>query len=87
MRVRHVEQSLAGLLGSDLEHEGPLWYAQFDVERLRHLIRNGCGDEARRALPNIEQMAENAVWLTASKGVAASSVLPSSPGSWKPTWT
>ena len=35
MRVRHVEQAHAGLLGSDLEHKGPLWYAQFDIERLR----------------------------------------------------
>jgi hypothetical protein len=68
MRVRHVEQSLAGLLGSDLEHKAPLWYAQFDVERLRPLIWNGCGDEARRALPNIGQMAENAVWLNGQQG-------------------
>lgn len=27
MRVRHVEQSLAGLLGSELEHKGPFHYA------------------------------------------------------------
>lgn len=68
MRVRHVEQSLAGLLASDLEHKGPLWYARFDVERLRHLIWNGYGDEARRALPNIGQMARNAVWLNGQQG-------------------
>lgn len=48
MRVRHVEQALAGLLGSDLEHKGPFWHAEFDVERLRRLIWNGHGDEARR---------------------------------------
>lgn len=67
LRVRHVEQSLSGLLGSDLEHKRPLHYAQFDVERLRHLIWNGYGDEARRALPNIGQMAENAVWLNGER--------------------
>ncbi|CAG1015353.1 MAG: hypothetical protein F9K19_09680 [Rhizobiaceae bacterium] len=38
MRVRHVEQALAGLLGSGLEHKGPLDYAAFNVDRLRHLI-------------------------------------------------
>ena len=53
MQVRHVEQALAGLLGSDLEHKGPLRYAEFDVARLRHLIWNGFGNEARRALRDI----------------------------------
>jgi hypothetical protein len=53
MRVHHVEQALAGLLGSDLAHKGPLGYAEFDVERLRYLIWNGYGVEARRALPGI----------------------------------
>ena len=68
MRVRHVEQALTGLIGSDLEHKGPLHHAQFDVERLRHLIWNGYGDEARRALPGIVQMAANAVWLNGEHG-------------------
>lgn len=65
MRVRHVEQALAGLLGSDLEQKGPLRYVDFDVSRLRHLIWNGYGDEARRALRNITDMAANAIWLNA----------------------
>lgn len=70
MRVRHVEQALAGLIGSDLEHKGPLHYAEFDVERLRHLIWNGYGNEARRALPGIVQMAGNAAWLNGECGRA-----------------
>ncbi len=70
MRVRPVEQALAGLLGSDLEHKGPLWYAEFDAERLRPLICNGYGDEARRALPGIVPMAENAIWLNGQQGRA-----------------
>ena len=68
MRVRHVEQALAGLLGSDLEQKGPLRYVEFDVSRLRHLIWNGYGDEARRALRNITDMAANAIWLNAQHG-------------------
>lgn len=63
MRVRHVEQALAGLLGSDLEHKGPLRYVEFDVARLRHLIWNGYGNEARRALRNITHIAGNAISL------------------------
>ena len=68
MRVRHVEQALSGLLGSDLEQKGPLRYVDFDVSRLRHLIWNGYGDEARRALRNITDMAANAIWLNAQHG-------------------
>lgn len=63
MRVRHVEQALAGLLDLDLQHEGPLRYIEFDVARLRHLIWNGYGDEACRALRNIAHMAREAIWL------------------------
>jgi len=65
MRVRHVEQALAGLLGSDLEQKGSLRYVEFDVSRLRHLTWNGYGDEARRALRNITHIAANAIWLNA----------------------
>jgi hypothetical protein len=68
MRVRHVEQALAGLLNSDLEEKGPLRYVDFDVSRLRHLIWNGYGDEAQRALRNVMDMAANAIWLNALRG-------------------
>lgn len=68
MRVRHVEQALAGLLNSGLEQKGPLRYVDFDVSRLRHLIWNGYGDEAQRALRNITDMAANAIWLNAQRG-------------------
>lgn len=68
MRVRHVEQALTGLLGADLEHKGPLSYAVLDVERLRHLIWNGYGKEASRALSGILQMANNAIWLNGENG-------------------
>lgn len=37
------------------------------MERLRHLIWNGYGGEARRALPGIVQMAANAVWLNGER--------------------
>ena len=56
MRVRHVEQALAGLLGSDLEQKGPLRYADFDGSRLRHSIWSSNGAEARRVLRNIADM-------------------------------
>jgi hypothetical protein len=68
MRVRHVEQALTGLLGSDLQHKGPLRYAEDDVVRLRHLIWNGYGNEARRALRGIVYMAANAIWLNGHSG-------------------
>ena len=68
MRVRHVEQALAGLIGSDLEQKGPLRYVDLDVSRLRHLIWNGYGDEACRTLQNITDMAANAIWLNAPRG-------------------
>jgi hypothetical protein len=70
MRVRHVEQALTGLLGSNLEHKGPLTYVEHDVTRLRHLIWNGYGKEARRALRSIRYMAGNAVWLNGQSGKA-----------------
>jgi hypothetical protein len=63
MRVRHVEQALVGLLNSDLQHKGPLRYAEDDVVRLRHLIWNGYHKEANRALRSIVYMAGNASWL------------------------
>jgi hypothetical protein len=80
MRVRHVEQALAGLLGSDPEHKGPLRYVEFDVARLRHLIWNGYGNEARRALRDITQIAGNAIWLNAQGGKARIERLIQLPG-------
>ena len=68
MRLRHIEQALGGFLGSGLQHNGPLRYAEDDVVRLRHLIWNGYGDEACRALQNITYMAANAIWLNAPRG-------------------
>jgi hypothetical protein len=68
MRVRHVEQALAGLISSDLEQKGPLRYLDLEVSRLRHLIWNGYGDEACRALQNITDIAANAIWLNAPRG-------------------
>lgn len=70
MRVRHIEQALTGLLGSDLEHKSPLDYAAFNVDRLRHLIWNGYADEARRTLRGIMQLAANAVALNGQQGRA-----------------
>ena len=55
-RVRHLEQALAGLIGSDLKQKSSLRYVDLDVSRLRHLIWNGYGDEACRASQNITYM-------------------------------
>jgi hypothetical protein len=49
---------------------GPLDYAAFNVDRLRHLIWNGYAEEARRTLPDIMQMAANAVVLNGRQGRA-----------------
>lgn len=68
--VRHIEQALASLLGPDLQHKGPLDYAGFNVDRLRHLIWNGYADEARGMLPGSMQMAGNAVPLNGPHGRA-----------------
>jgi len=62
------DPALVGLLGSDLEQKGPLRYADYDVSRLRHLIWNGYGEEACRALRSITDMAANAIWLNAPRG-------------------
>lgn len=70
VRVRHIEQALAGPLGSDLEHKGPLGHAAFDADRLRHLIWNGYADEARRTLPGIMQIAASAVVLNGQQARA-----------------
>lgn len=71
MRVRHIEQALTGLLGSDLDHKGPLDYTGFNVNRLRHQIWDGYAEEARRTLPSIRQTAANAVVLNGQQGRAS----------------
>src|SRR5918998_4208359 len=68
MRVRHVEQALAGLDALEPVHRAPLEHARVDVERLRHLLRNGYHGEACRALGRVVSWAENAALLN---GVAA----------------
>lgn len=70
MRVRHIEQALAGPLGSELEHKVPLGHAAFDADLLRHLMWNGYADEARRALPSIIQIAASAVVLNGQQARA-----------------
>ena len=65
-----AQQALAGLLGAVPQHKGALSYAEDDVVRLRHLIWNGYGDEARRALRCIAYMAGNAIWLNGESGRA-----------------
>ena len=62
MRVRDVEQALTGLLGSDLDQKDPLRYVNHDISRLRHLIWNGYGDEACRALQTSQ------IWLPMQSG-------------------
>lgn len=43
MRVRHVEQALAGIYALRPKHQAGLDYISVDVERLRHLIWNVYG--------------------------------------------
>jgi hypothetical protein len=63
MRVRHVEQALAGLAALEPVHRAPLAHARVDVERLRHLLWNGYHGEACRALGRVVSWAENAALL------------------------
>jgi len=60
MRVHHVEQVMRGLfaLAPPL---APLDPAQIDVERLRHLLWNGCHEKACEALGRIASWAKDAV--------------------------
>jgi len=56
--------------GATPRAQGPLRYVGLDVARLRHLIWNGYGKEARRELQNIRHIAGNAISLNTQNGKA-----------------
>jgi hypothetical protein len=63
MRVRHVEQALAGIYALRPTYQAGLDYVSLDVERLRHLIWNGYADEAGQALWALTHLASEAIYL------------------------
>jgi len=62
MRVHHVEQVMGGLCALE-PPVAPLDLAQIDVERLRHLLWNGCHEKAFEALGRIMSWTETATML------------------------
>ncbi len=63
MRVQHVEQVMRGLYALEPPPLAPLDQAQIDVERLRHLLWNGCHDKACEALGRITSWAKDVIGL------------------------
>jgi len=63
MRVHHVEQVMHGLCALEPPPLAPLDHAQIDVERLRHLLWNGCHEKACEALGRIGSWAKDAIVL------------------------
>jgi len=63
MRVHHVEQVMRGLCALEPPPLAPLDHAQIDVERLRHLLWNGCHEKACEALGRIGSWAKDAIVL------------------------
>jgi len=63
MRVHHVEQVMRGLCALEPPSLTRLDPAQFDVERLRHLLWNGCHEKACEALDRIASWAKDAIVL------------------------
>ncbi|MBA3479097.1 MAG: hypothetical protein H0T52_11985 [Lautropia sp.] len=63
MRVRHIEQALAGIYALRPAYKAGLDYVSTEVERLRHLIWNGYGAEAGQALWALTHLASEAIYL------------------------
>jgi hypothetical protein len=63
IRVRHIEQSLAGVYALRPTYHAGLDFVRVDVERLRHLIWNGYADEAGHALWGLTHLASEAIYL------------------------
>lgn len=63
MRVRYIEQALAGIFALRLTHQAGLDYISVDVKRLRHLNRNGYADKAGQALWALTHLASKAIHL------------------------
>jgi hypothetical protein len=63
MRVRHVEQTLAGVCALEPVHRGGVNMIAYGIGRLRHLLWNGYHHEARRELFDARHLAHEAVYL------------------------
>jgi hypothetical protein len=63
MRVRHIEQALAGIYTLRPTHHMGLDFVSLDVERLRHLIWNGYAEEASEALWGLSHLAKEVIYL------------------------
>jgi hypothetical protein len=63
MRVRYIEQALAGIYTLRPTHYMGLDFVSLDVERLRHLICNGYADEASEALWGLSHLAKEVIYL------------------------
>jgi hypothetical protein len=61
MRVRHIEQALAGIYALWPTHQMGLDFVSLDVERLRHLIWNGYAEEASEALWSQSHLANEVI--------------------------
>ena len=59
-RVCHIEQALAAIFALRPTHQAGLVSISVNVERLRHLIWNGCADEAGQALWALTPLASEA---------------------------
>ncbi len=67
MRVRHVEQTLAGVCALEPVHRGGLNMIEYRIGRLRNLIWNGYHHEARRELVDARHLAHEAVYLNGER--------------------
>ena len=63
MRIRHIEQALAGIDALRPTHQASLDFISVDVERLRHLIWKGYAPEAGQALWALGYPAGEAIYL------------------------
>ena len=63
MRVRHIEQALAGVYVLRPQYQAGLDIVSADVERLRHLIWNGYAAEAGQALWDLTHLTNEAIYL------------------------
>lgn len=66
MRVRHIEQALAGIYALRPAHQAGLGLIRVDVQRLRNLIWNGYAEEAAQTLWAVRHLAGEAVYLNGS---------------------
>ena len=63
MRVRHIEQALAGIYALRPTYQAGLDCVSTDVERLGHLIWNGYAAEAGEALWALTHLSSEAIYL------------------------